>query len=69
MTTVQAPKPVSPYGADIPIASIVTVELDADTPLQPFEERQLKNLLQQVVATPDRVRKAFLIALKDLDLD
>lgn len=37
--------------------------LQDNDPLQPFEERQLKNLLQQVDATPPRVKAAFFAAL------
>lgn len=33
--------------------------LEDKDPLQPFEERQLKTLIQQVEATPPRIRQAF----------
>jgi ribosome recycling factor len=54
---------VSPYGPDVKITSLATVETSDDTPLYPFEERQLKNLLQQVEAAPQRVKAAFYAAL------
>lgn len=34
-------------------------QLEDNDPLQPFEERQLKTLIQQVEATPPRIRQAF----------
>jgi len=37
--------------------------LQNNDPLQPFEERQLKTLLQQIDATPPRVKAAFFAAL------
>lgn len=39
--------------------SLPAPKLPEDAPLLPFEERQLKNLLQQVAAAPPRVRAAF----------
>jgi len=54
---------VSPYGPDVKITSLATVETGDETPLYPFEERQLKNLLQQVEATPPRIKAAFFAAL------
>ena len=54
---------VSPYGPDVKITSLATVETGDETPLYPFEERQLKNLLQQIDATPPRVKAAFFAAL------
>lgn len=50
---------VSPYGPDVKITSLATVDLSDDTPLYSFEERQLKTLIQQVEATPPRIRQAF----------
>lgn len=56
------PKPdtvVSPYGT--PARSVL--EVPTTGPLLPFEERQLKNLIQQIDAAPPRVKSAFLATL------
>lgn len=50
--------PQSPYG--VAVKSVLPqLELTIE-PLLPFEERQLKNMIQQYNATPDRIRAAFL---------
>ena len=49
--------------------SLPAFDPDREGPLQPFEERQLKNLIQQLVGTPPRIRRAFLEHIKELDLN
>jgi hypothetical protein len=48
----------SPYG--VPARSVTEFKPGPKTPLAPFEERQVKNLIQQVNAAPERVRLAFI---------
>lgn len=52
-------KPVSPYG--VPAASVQMVPTTG--PLMPFEERQLQNLIQQVQASPPRIKAAFFASI------
>lgn len=47
----------SPY--QVPVESVVTVGV-LEGPLQPFEQTQLKYLINQVNAAPERVRAALL---------
>ena len=53
----------SPYG--VPVASVAEVHLDEHAPLAPFEQQQLKNLIQQVKAAPHRVQVHFYKTLLD----
>lgn len=47
--------------------SLPAPQLPDNAPLLPFEERQVKNLLQQVAAAPPRVRAAFRVHFEQLD--
>lgn len=55
-------KPVSPYGT--PVQSVL--EVPTTGPLMPFEERQVKNLIQQLDAAPPRVKSEFFARLAAL---
>lgn len=52
----------SPY--EVPVMSVAAVPDLAGQPLQAFERDQLKRLINQVQAAPERVRAAFLLTLQ-----
>lgn len=57
-------KPISPYGV-VATSVIPSPETEGTYPLLPFEQRQLKTLLQQVDGAPSRVQGAFLAAMEE----
>lgn len=56
----------SPY--EVPVGSVVTVGI-LEGPLQPFEQTQLKYLMNQVNAASPRVRNALIRELFPTDKD
>lgn len=53
----------SPY--DVPVMSVAVVPELSGQPLQAFERDQLKRLIQQVQAAPERVRAAFFLSMRE----